>query len=1008
MRKLIFTFFLCLLAAVQSAWGYDFSYTYEGDTLYYNVIDSASKTVEVTYKSRVLFSSSYSPYVRGTIQIPATVTNGGVPYAVTSIGKYAFRDCNDLTSVTIPNSVTYIGESTFYNCSGLTSVTIPNSVTYIGGSTFYNCSGLTSVTIPNSVTYIGEGTFYNCSGLTSVTIGNSVTSIGDGAFLNCSGLTSVTIGNSVTSIGNQAFYHCSGLTSITIPNSVTSIGNQAFYACSGLTSVTIPNSVTSIGKEAFSYCDGLTSVTIPNSVTSIGNQAFCACSGLTSVTIQNSVTSIGDGAFSGCSKLPSFTATCSSGQTLKYQVLDTNSQIVYVEANSTSISGDLIIPSTVTYQDITYTVKYILGTNSFKYCDLSNVTIPNSVISIGNEAFENCSLTNVTIPASVTNIGAHAFQNCINLTSVILPPSVSSIKEWTFYNCTGLINVTIPNSIVSIGTLAFFGCSDLMNVTIPSSVSNISYFAFKYCNSLTSVNIQNGVKSIYAYAFCNCSSLTSVNLPNSLKSIGRGAFLACRKMKEATIGDSLISIPDSSFMGCSSLKKVILGKSVSSLAKTSFSGDTAVAVIVSKNAVPPTGAATVWASANKSIPIYVPCSSIDAYKSSACWSAFTNFKPLYNLKLANGSAVDSVEVMYGDTLPEPVKEGFLFDGWYTADSTNFTTTSGICADTLYAHWQKIYTVVLIDGANVQNLESYSREHLLPTPTKDDYTFKGWYNADGKLFTAPIFTQDTVLYAQWQQNTHTLTLIDGDSVAHLTASNGHVTLPTPAKSYYSFVGWFTADSVQFTANSALTTDTTLYAHWQKHAYVIALVDGSSVSSIEVNDGKISLPAPTKSDYSFDGWYNADSVAFTNNSKLYSDTIIYAHWTQNVYSIIYFDGAKATTKKVSNGHYTLLTPTKAGYTFQGWYTADSVQFTTDSLLSANIILYAHWTIANSVAKVTSEQMVVYAADGAIHIGGTAAAATIYGIGGKLIYSGKAREVAVPFGVYVVKVEKSSRAV
>ncbi len=886
MRKLIFTFFLCLLAAVQSAWGY-FTYTYAGKTLYYNVLSTTDKTAAVmSYES----STSTSNYVSGAVEIPATVTYGGVTYSVTSVGDWAFKGCSGLTSVTIPNSV--------------------------------------------------------------------------------------------TSIGVQAFEYCRGLTSVTIPASVTSIGGDAFEYCSGLTSVTIPASVTSIGNSAFSNCSGLTSVTIPTSVTSIGNYAFGDCSGLTSVTIPASVTSIGGDVFYGCSKLPSFTATCSSGQTLKYQVVDANSQIVYVEANSTSINGTLVIPSTVTYQDVTYTVKYVIG-SAFKNCSsLTNVTIPNSVTTIGDEAFLGCNgLTNVTIPTSVTYIGTHAFQKCTKLASAVLPSSVSSINEGTFSGCSGLTSVTIPNSVVSIGTSSFDGCTDLTNVTIPSSVT-----------------------SIKNKAFSSCSSLKSVNLPNSLKSIGSGAFLACRKMKEATIGDSLISIPDSSFMGCSSLKKVILGKSVSSLAKTSFSGDTAVTVIVSKNAVPPTGAATVWASANKSIPVYVPCSSIDAYKDSACWSAFTNFKPLYNLKLANGSAVDSVEVMYGDTLPEPVKEGFLFDGWYTADSTNFTTTSGICADTLYAHWQKIYTVVLIDGANVQNLESYSREHLLPTPTKADYTFKGWYNADGKLFTAPIFTQDTVLYAQWQQNTHTLTLIDGDSVAHLTASNGHVTLPTPAKSYYSFVGWFTADSVQFTANSALTTDTTLYAHWQKHAYVIALVDGSSVSTIEVNDGKISLPAPTKSDYSFDGWYNADSVAFTNNSKLYSDTIIYAHWTQNVYSIIYFDGAKATTKKVSNGHYTLLTPTKAGYTFQGWYTADSVQFTTDSLLSANIILYAHWTIANSVAKVTSEQMVVYAADGAIHIGGTAAAATIYGIGGKLIYSGKAREVAVPFGVYVVKVENT----
>ena len=120
MRKLIFTFFLCLLAAVQSAWGYDFSYTYEGDTLYYNVL-STDKTAEVT-----------SSYVSGAVEIPLIVTNGGVTYSVTSIGEKAFSYCSGLTSVTIPNSVTSIGGSAFHGCSGLTSVTIPNSVTSIG------------------------------------------------------------------------------------------------------------------------------------------------------------------------------------------------------------------------------------------------------------------------------------------------------------------------------------------------------------------------------------------------------------------------------------------------------------------------------------------------------------------------------------------------------------------------------------------------------------------------------------------------------------------------------------------------------------------------------------------------------------------------------------------------------------------------------------------------------------------------------------------------------------
>ena len=84
----------------------------------------------------------------GTLTIPSTI-NG---YSVTSIGRYAFSDCSELTSVTIPDSVTSIGSSAFYNCSGLTSVTIPNSVTSIGGEAFSGCSGLTSVTIPDSVT----------------------------------------------------------------------------------------------------------------------------------------------------------------------------------------------------------------------------------------------------------------------------------------------------------------------------------------------------------------------------------------------------------------------------------------------------------------------------------------------------------------------------------------------------------------------------------------------------------------------------------------------------------------------------------------------------------------------------------------------------------------------------------------------------------------------------------------------------------------------------------------
>ena len=213
--------------------------------------------------------------------IPSTVNNDGINYIVTTIGKEAFSNCGDLTSVIIPNSVTSIGDAAFYN-TGLTFITIPKSVKSIGKQAFSR-SNLTSITIPNSVTTIGSRAFADCCGLTSVAIPNSVKSIGVSAFSGCSVLISAPIPNSITSIEEGAFKGCTGLTSVTIPNSVKSIGGNAFSDCKGLTSVTIPNSVNSIEESAFSGCTGLKSITIPDNVTSIEDYAFHNCEKLDTI-----------------------------------------------------------------------------------------------------------------------------------------------------------------------------------------------------------------------------------------------------------------------------------------------------------------------------------------------------------------------------------------------------------------------------------------------------------------------------------------------------------------------------------------------------------------------------------------------------------------------------------------------------------------------------------------------------------------------------------------------------
>lgn len=413
--------------------------------------------------------------------------------------------------------------------------------------------------------------------------------------------------------------------------------------------VVIPSSVIGanvnrIGDRAFYNSSDLTSVTIPKSVTSIGNYAFSDCPKLKSVTyasLENNVTSIGDYAFADCSSLTS----------------------VFISGYTTSIGEYAFAGTGLKYVDIPFSVTSI-STGLFAYCfELKSVTLPEDVTSIGDEAFFNCnSLTSINIPNSVTIIGNSAFHNCYSLTSVNIPNGVTSISPCAFFNCCSLTSVNIPNSVTSIGNGGFSGCSGLTSITVPESVKSIGENAFRGCSGLTFITIPKSVTSIGNSVFSECYGLTSVTLPKGVSSIGDYTFYDCINLTSVTIPNSVTSIGDKAFYNCNNLK------SVTCLAEE----------------VPITD---LWAFEDvplSSATLYVPESSVDAYKEEYPWCEFGTILPI------DGDGGDDHIYIETDLTSEfPVD----WQGWTGA--TGYTST------------QFAPRVTTNDGRNVQVCEKFN-------------------------------------------------------------------------------------------------------------------------------------------------------------------------------------------------------------------------------------------------------------------------------------------------------------
>jgi hypothetical protein len=430
--------------------------------------------------------NSVSRLMTGEITIPAYYRpDADSEYLpVTEIENHAFLLRRDITTVTISEGITSIGDGVFEDYTSLASISIPDSVISIGFRAFYNTAWLNSQ--PDGLVYAGK-VLYTYKGTMPVnTIINNIRkdtiAIADGAFLGCTNLTSIIIPEGVTFIGYQAFTS-SGLTSITIPASVTEIGQRVFSYCENLTSIILPVGITSIGSEAFEGCTSLTSITIPDGVTSIGSGAFIDFTSLASISIPDSVTSIRQGAFFQTAWLES------QPEGLVYL-----NKVLYIYLGTTP---DITVINNIRDDTIA------IANYAFNYgcINLTSITIPPGVRSIGEFAFSGCTnLTSIIIPETLTTIGNGAFTGCERLTSITVDvnnPNYASengilynkAKTAIFAYPSASGNVTIPSTVTSVGNFAFDHCTNITNITIPASVTSVGEGAFHYWTASQTINI---------------------------------------------------------------------------------------------------------------------------------------------------------------------------------------------------------------------------------------------------------------------------------------------------------------------------------------------------------------------------------------------------------------------------------------------------------------------------------------------------------------------------------------
>lgn len=348
--------------------------------------------------------------------------------------------------------------------------------------------------------------------------------------------------------------------------------------------------------------------------------------------------------------------------------------------------GDVVIPQTIESGGNTYSVTEI-DQYAFMGCnELTSVTMPQGITTIGVGSFEDSKkLTSINIPSSVTEIKSKAFYNCDGLKRV----DITNVASWCgiafsdygnplyyaqhlFADGKEVTDLTIPDDVIAINSRAFNGFAALKSVNIGKGVKTIGSYAFAWCSSLTSITLPEQVESMGGYVFVEDTSLVSVSLSRNCPVIDAGTFQECKALQTIVIPDGVKHIAGSAFRNCSGLKRVYLSASVEKLSAGAFTQCGNLTDVYCYGTTPATQEGfyrkdVLEVFLNSYVDystLHVPESAIDSYRSIHPWSEFGKITAL----TADDTAVEPIP-----TVEHQPSKFYTLGGMTTAKPTRGIT-----------------------------------------------------------------------------------------------------------------------------------------------------------------------------------------------------------------------------------------------------------------------------------------------------------------------------------------------